>query len=127
MSHYSITQICHLFFLPPNLRGKISTNSQIILGTLDENKNSKVHTIKILSDSGASALIVRKDVLYERHRILKDKKNKWSTMAVTVNTTFVTENIKTSGTKSFRENLREMLFDGQIIKLQFNLRMGCAT
>ena len=33
----------------------------------------------------------RKDVLYERHRILQDKKNKWSTMAGPFNTTFVTE------------------------------------
>ena len=41
--------------------------------------------------SGASSSIVRKDVLHERHKILKDKKNKWSTMARTFNTTFVTE------------------------------------
>ena len=58
---------------------------------MDENKNSKVRTIKILLDSGASASIVCKDVLYERHRIHKDTKNKWSTMAGTFNTTFVTE------------------------------------
>ena len=50
-------------------------------GNLDKNKNSKVRTIKILLDSGASASIVRKDVLHVRHKILKDKKNKWSTMA----------------------------------------------
>ena len=67
--------------LPPNPRGKISTNSQINPGTSDENKNSKVCTIKIILDSGASASIVRKDVLRERHKILKDNKNKWSTMA----------------------------------------------
>ena len=48
---------------------------------LDENRNSKEHTIKILLDSGASTSIVRKDILYKRHKILKDKKNKWSTMA----------------------------------------------
>ena len=36
-------------------------------------------------------MIVHKDVLYERHKILKVKKNKWSTIAETVNTTFVTE------------------------------------
>ena len=77
--------------LPPNPCGKNSTNSQKNPGTTDDNKNSKVHTIKILLDSGASASIVRKDVLYERHRIHKDKKNKWSTMAETFNTTFVTE------------------------------------
>ena len=40
--------------LPRKLRDKISTNSQIIPETLDENKNSKVRTIKILFDSGAS-------------------------------------------------------------------------
>ena len=34
--------------LPPNPRGKTSKTSQINPGTLDENKNSKVHTIKIL-------------------------------------------------------------------------------
>ena len=54
-------------------------------------ENSKVCTIKILLDSGASVSIVCKDVLYKRHRILKDKKNKWSTMEGTFHTTFVTE------------------------------------
>ena len=39
--------------LPPKLRVKISTNSQINPATLDVNKNSKVHTIKILLDIGA--------------------------------------------------------------------------
>ena len=58
--------------LPPRLHGKILTNSQINPATSDENKYSKVHTIKILLDSGASASIVRKDALYERHKILKD-------------------------------------------------------
>ena len=77
--------------LSPNPRGKKSTNSQINLVTSDENKNSKVRTIIILLDSGASTSIVRKDVLHVRHKILKDKKNKWSTMAGTFNTTFVTE------------------------------------
>ena len=61
--------------LPPNSRGKNSTNSQNNPGTKDKNKNSKVCTIKILLDSGASASIVHQDILYERHRILKDKKN----------------------------------------------------
>ena len=60
---------------------------------MDGNKNSKVHAIKILLDSGAGASIVRKDILYKRHRIFKDKKNKWSTMAGNFNTTFVTETI----------------------------------
>ena len=77
--------------LPPKLHGKISTNSQINPLYLDENKISKVHTIKILLDSSASASIVQKDVLHECHEILKDKQNKWSTMVGTFNTTFVTE------------------------------------
>ena len=46
---------------------------------------------QILLDSGASASIVRKDVLHEQQKIRKDKKNKWSPMAGTFNTTFVTE------------------------------------
>ena len=52
-------------------------NSQISLETLDENENSKLHTVKILLDSGASASIIRKDVLYKQHKTVKDKKNKW--------------------------------------------------
>ena len=76
---------------PPKLRGKNSINSQINQTTSDENRNSKVCTITILLDSGASASIARKDVLYERHTVLKDKKNKWSTLAGTFSTTFVTE------------------------------------
>ena len=58
---------------------------------MDENENSKVNTIKKLLDSGAGASIVRKDVLYKRHKILKDKKNKSLTTAGTFNTSFVTE------------------------------------
>ena len=50
------------------------TNSQIYPATLDENKNSKVHTIKILVGGSASALIVRKGILYERYKILKDER-----------------------------------------------------
>ena len=91
---FNATDLLPIIFganLPPNPRGKISRNSQINPTTLDENQNSKVHTIKILIDSGTSALIIHKDVLYERHKILKDKKNKWSTMAGTFNTTFVTK------------------------------------
>ena len=34
--------------LPPNPRGKLSTNFQMNLGILDENKNTKVRTIRIL-------------------------------------------------------------------------------
>ena len=45
--------------LPPNQSGKNSTNAQNNMGTTDENKNSKVRTIKILLDSGASASIIR--------------------------------------------------------------------
>ena len=56
--------------LPPKLRGKIQTNSQIIPVNSDENKNSKLRTIKILLDSGASTSLVRKDVLHKRHKTL---------------------------------------------------------
>ena len=60
-------------FLPPNPRDKSFTNSQIYLGSSDESKNTKVHTIKILLHSNASASILRKDVLYKRHKSLKDE------------------------------------------------------
>ena len=73
MNNYSMPWIyCLLLFgvnLPPNPRSKKSTNSQINPGTSDENRNSKVRTIKIILDSGASALIICKDAFYERHRI----------------------------------------------------------
>ena len=46
--------------IPPKLRGKYLTNSQINPGTSDENKNSKERTIKKMLDSCASALIERK-------------------------------------------------------------------
>ena len=98
--------------LPPNPCDKKSTNSQINLGTSDENKNSKVCTIEIFLDSCASASIVWKDVLHICHKILKGKKNKWSNMAEICNTTFVTEIIsKTPGMESLYENLRKMPFD----------------
>ena len=77
--------------LPPNPRSKKSTNSQKDPETLDKKNNSEVCTIKILLDSSVSVSIVHKDVLYARHSILIDNKNKWSTMAGTFNTTFVTE------------------------------------
>ena len=77
--------------LSPNPCSEISINSQIDLGTSDKNTNSKVLSIKILLDSGASASIGSKDVFYAHHKILKDKKNKCSNMAGTFNTTFVTE------------------------------------
>ena len=79
--------------LPPNPHGKNTTNSQINLKTSDENKNSEVHTMTILLDSGASASIDHKDVLCERLKFLKIKKKKWPTMAGTFNTTFVAETI----------------------------------
>ena len=91
---FNSTDLSHITFgviLPLKLHGKISTNYQIIPVNLDENKNSKVHTIKILLDSGTRASIVCKHVLCERHRILKYRKNKWSTMVRTFNTTFVPE------------------------------------
>ena len=93
MSNYLNGFIARNFWcnLPPNLCGKNLTNSQIDQGITNENNKSKVHTFKILLDSGASASIVRKDVLHKRHRILKDKKNKCSTMVGTFNTTDVTE------------------------------------
>ena len=83
--------ITFVVILPPNPRGKNSINSQIYLGPSDENTKSKACIIKILLDSGASASIVQKDVLHKHLRFLKDKKNKWSIMAWTFNTTFVTE------------------------------------
>ena len=58
--------------LPPNPWVKISTNSQNNPRFSDENENSKVLTIKILLDSGASVYNVRKDVLYKRLKILKN-------------------------------------------------------
>ena len=67
---FNSTVLSHIIFgviLPPKQRGKISTNSQITPANLDENQNPKVHTIKILLDSGASASNVRKDELYKRH------------------------------------------------------------
>ena len=60
--------------LPPRLCGIISTNSQINLVNLDDNKRSKVRTIKIFLDNGASASIIPKHVFYERHKILKDER-----------------------------------------------------
>ena len=91
----NLSPITFSVILPPKIRGKISTISQINPTTSDENKNS-----------GAS--IIRKDVLYKHHKILKDKENKWSTIAGTFNTR---NNIKTPGIKSFRGNLRKMPFD----------------
>ena len=105
-----LSPISFSIILPPNTRGKNSTNSQINPGTPDDNKNSKVHTIKIIIDSGASASIVRNYVLYQRHRIFKDKKNKWSTMAGTFNTTFVIE-IILKLLELNHTNLHKMPFD----------------
>ena len=49
--------------LPLNPRCKNSTNAQINLGTLHENKIAKVCSIKILLDNGSSTLIVHKEIL----------------------------------------------------------------
>ena len=54
-------------------------------------KNSKVHTINISLNSGASASNKGTDVLHKRRKIFRDKKNKPSTMAGTFITTSVTE------------------------------------
>ena len=73
----SVTDLWPISFsviLSPNPRGKILINSRIDLGTTDENKNSKVRTIEILSNSVTRASIVCKDILYEHHKILKQKK-----------------------------------------------------
>ena len=72
-----LSPITFAVILPPILRGKNLTKSQNNPETLNDNKNSKVHTIKILFDSGACASVVRNSVLYERHKLFKDKKNKW--------------------------------------------------
>ena len=58
----------------PNPRGKKSANSQINPATTDENKNSKVCTLKLLLDSGASSSVVRRDVIHKCHRTLKEEK-----------------------------------------------------
>ena len=60
--------------LSSNLCCKNSTNSNINSGTTNENKSSKLCTIKILLDSGASASIERKYILQEHHKILKIKR-----------------------------------------------------
>ena len=62
--------------LSPNPRGKISTNSQINPETMDENEKSKLRIIKMILYSGASASIVRKNILYKRQKILYKRKNK---------------------------------------------------
>ena len=43
-----LSPITFCVILPPKLRGKISTISQINPATSDENKNSNVRTIKML-------------------------------------------------------------------------------
>ena len=57
-----------------NPQVKKSSNSQDNPGTIDENKVSKVCTIKILLDSGVSASIIHKDFLHECHKFLKMKR-----------------------------------------------------
>ena len=73
---FNATDLSPIIFgviLPPKLRGKISTNSKIIPVNSDENKNSKVHTFKILLDSGASASIVQKTYCTNVTKFLKIK------------------------------------------------------
>ena len=62
--------------LSPNLCSKISANSQINLGTSDENNNSREHNIKIFLDSCASASTAHRIILHKGHKILKEKKHK---------------------------------------------------
>ena len=59
-------------------------------------------------DSGASASIVCKDILHERHKTLKQHKNKWYAMAGTFNTTL---KLKLPELNHFAKNLCEMPFD----------------
>ena len=54
----ALSSITFGVILPLNPCCEKSTNSQIYPGTSDENKNSKVHTIKILLDSGANTSII---------------------------------------------------------------------
>ena len=60
--------------LPLNLRSKNAKKSQMNSGTTGGNKNSKVHTVKILLDCNVGASIVCKEVLYKSLKILKDRK-----------------------------------------------------
>ena len=75
-----LSPITFSVILPPNLCSKNSKNFKINPGTLDENKILKFVLSKYFLDSNASELIVHKEIVYKCHRILKDKKNKWSTM-----------------------------------------------
>ena len=90
MNATDLLPITFIVILPPNTHGKKSIKFPISRGDLEQNINTKVHTFKILLNSGASASTVCKDVLYKHNKILKDKNNnKWSTMAGTFNTIFV--------------------------------------
>ena len=81
-------------------------------------ENTKVHTIKILLDSGASDLIVRKNVLSKYHNILKNKTSNWSTMAGMFNIYYVTNfNLKLSELFLHCGILREMPFNKIITQL----------
>ena len=64
--------------MTPKLRGKTSDKNW--------NSNIQVHTFKVLLDSDASASIKRKYILEKCHKTIKEKKNKWSTMAKTFDT-----------------------------------------
>ena len=79
--------------------------------------------INILLDSGASALIIHKDVSYNRQQILKDKKSKWSTMAGTFNTTFVTEiTLKLPELNHSAENYKKYYLTNKLLK--YDLILG---
>ena len=58
-----------------NIRGQDLTKSQINWGTTDENKNSKIFTIKILLDDSTSTSIICEDNLDKRLKILNQNKN----------------------------------------------------
>ena len=84
-----LSQTSFGIMLPLNLRRKNSISTQMNPGTMDEIRNSKIRTIEIVFDSGASASI--ENILYGRCKILKDRENKWSTMVGIFNITFRTD------------------------------------
>ena len=86
--------ICHIIYLQMYV-----VRTQQILKLIQElqmRKKSKVCTVKILLDSGASASNELNEILHERYKILKDKNIKWSNMTGILNTTFVREIILNS-------------------------------
>ena len=65
-----LSPITFAVILPPNPQVKF----QQILKLIRE-LWIRITILRYILDSNASASIVRKDVLHERHRILKDKRN----------------------------------------------------